>query len=434
MTTARVVLWGRDIAAVTWDQTRDIGVFQYQPEFVNSGIQVAPLTMPLAEGTFEFPSLAKETFKGLPGFLADSLPDKFGNAVIDAWLATQGRDPNSLNPVERLCYIGTRGMGALEFQPTTAGVPTPRQNLQVAQLVTLANRVLNSRESLQGEFSGDDDAEAIQDILRVGTSAGGARAKAILAWNEETGEFRSGQVDLPDGFTQWLMKFDGISNNKDKELNDPQGYGRIEYAYYLMALEAGIEMNRCRLHNEGGRSHFMTQRFDRTEENAKLHMQTLGAIQHFDFNQAGAYSYEQAIRVMQKLDLSPKQIQQQFRRATFNVIARNQDDHVKNIAFLMNRAGEWRLSPAYDVAYSHNPTGRWTHQHQMSINGKRDNFELSDLVALAKVGGIKKRKAEEITSEVSEAIGTWQKQADTAGVSDEDAIKIQNAFRMDLIK
>ena len=434
MTTARVVLWGRDIAAVTWDDSKDIGVFQYLPEFVESGIQVAPLTMRLAEGTFEFPSLAKETFKGLPGLLADSLPDKFGNAVIDAWLTTQGRDPDSLNPVERLCYIGTRGMGALEFQPTTVGAPTPKQNLQVGQLVRLANRVLNSRESLQGEFSGDDDAEAIQDILRVGTSAGGARAKAILAWNEETGEFRSGQVDLPDGFTQWLMKFDGISNNKDKELNDPQGYGQIEYAYYLMALEAGIEMTRCRLHNEGGRSHFMTQRFDRTATNAKLHMQSLGAIQHFDFNQAGAYSYEQAIRVMLKLNLSPRQIQQQFRRATFNVIARNQDDHVKNIAFLMNREGEWRLSPAYDVAYSYNPTGRWTSQHQMSINGKRDNFELSDLVALANVGGIKKRKAEEITSEVVQAVGTWQKQADAAGVSKADARKIQKVFRMGLIK
>jgi len=434
MTTASVVLWGRDIAAVTWDETRDIGVFQYQPEFVNSGIQVAPLTMRLAEGTFEFPSLAKATFKGLPGLLADSLPDKFGNAVIDAWLATQGRNPDSLNPVERLCYIGTRGMGALEFKPTTAGAPTSRQNLQVGQLVKLANRVLNSRESLQGEFTGDDDAEAIQDILRVGTSAGGARAKAILAWNEETGEFRSGQVDLPEGFTQWLMKFDGISNNKDKELNDPQGYGRIEYAYYLMALEAGIEMNRCRLHNEGGRSHFMTQRFDRTEENAKLHMQSLGAIQHFDFNQAGAYSYEQAIRAMLKLNLSPKQVEQQFRRATFNVIARNQDDHVKNIAFLMNREGEWSLSPAYDVAYSYNPNGEWTSQHQMSINGKRDHFELSDLIALANAGGIKKRKAEEITSEVSEAVGTWQKQADAAGVSQKDANKIQNVFRMGLFK
>ena len=434
MTTARVVLWGRDIAAVTWDETRDIGVFQYQPEFVSSGIQVAPLTMQLAEGTFEFPSLAKETFKGLPGLLADSLPDKFGNAVIDAWLATQGRGPDSLNPVERLCYIGTRGMGALEFQPSTAGDPTPRQNLQVGQLGKLANRVLNARESLQGEFTGDDDAEAIQDIVRVGTSAGGARAKAILAWNEETGEFRSGQVDLPDGFTQWLMKFDGIGNNRDKELNDPQGYGRIEYAYYLMALEAGVEMNRCRLHNEGGRSHFMTQRFDRTAENAKLHMQSLGAIQHFDFNQAGAYSYEQAIRVMLELNLSPKQVEQQLRRATFNVIARNQDDHVKNIAFLMNREGKWNLSPAFDVAYSFNPTGRWTSQHQMSINGKRDNFELSDLVALASVGGIKKRKAKEITSQVIEAVGTWRKQADAAGVPEEDAVKIQKVLRMDLVK
>ena len=296
MTTARVVLWGRDIAAVTWDQSREIGVLQYQPEFLNSGIQVAPLTMPLSEGVFEFPALSKETFKGLPGLLADSLPDKFGNALIDAWLATQSRTPDSMNPVERLCYIGTRGMGAIEFHPTTAGPATPTQNLHVENLVRLANKVLNARESLAGEFVGDDDTAAIQDILRVGTSAGGARAKAILAWNEETGEFRSGQVDLKNGFTQWLMKFDGITNNKDKELADPQGYGLIEYAYYLMALGAGIEISKCRIHREGGRAHFMTQRFDRvsasTEGNGKLHMQSLGAMMHFDFNQPGAYSYE----------------------------------------------------------------------------------------------------------------------------------------------
>lgn len=433
MTTARVVLWGRDIAAVTWDAAREVGVFQYQPEFVNSGIQVAPLTMPLGEGIFEFPSLSRETFRGLPGFLADSLPDKFGNAVIDAWLATQNRLPNSMNPVERLCYIGTRGMGALEFQPATIGPPQPQQNVEVDELVRLANRVLNARQSLAGEFRGEDDSKAIQDILRVGTSAGGARAKAVLAWNEQTGEFRSGQTGLPKGFTQWLMKFDGIDNNRDKELADPQGYGLIEYAYYLMACEAGIEMTRCRLHHEGGRTHFMTRRFDRTEDNGKLHMQSLGAMMHFDFNQPGACSYEQALQTMMRLGIPMTQIEQQFRRAVFNVMARNQDDHVKNIAFLMDREGSWTLSPAFDVAYSYNPTGAWTSQHQMSINGKRDNFRLSDLVALANVGGIKKKKASRIADEVRTAVALWPQQANTAGVAESHSHRIRSALRLNLV-
>ncbi len=432
MTTARVLLWGKDIAAVTWDADREIGVFQYVPEFIESGIQVSPLMMPLAEGTFEYPSLSKETFKRLPGLLADSLPDDFGNALIDVWLATQNRSPESFNPVEKLCYISNRGMGALEFLPTIAGAPTPKQNLQVEELVKLANQVLNERESLSGEFTGDDDADAIQDILRVGTSAGGARAKAILAWNEETGEFRSGQVELPSEFTQWLMKFDGIKNNKDKELADPQGYGLIEYAYHLMAKEAGMEMTRCRLHHEGDRAHFMTQRFDRTERNGKLHMQSLCALMHYDFNQPRAYSYEQAIQAMNQLRLPNKQIEEQFRRTVFNVIARNQDDHVKNIAFLMNRDGEWRLSPAFDVAYSYNPSGAWTSQHQMSINGKRDDFDLSDLVALANVGGIKNARARNIVEQVSTAVRAWKTYAEEAELSTDDANNIAKTFRLHL--
>lgn len=434
MTTARVSLWGRDIAAVTWDNDREIGVFQYAPEFIGSGIQVSPLVMPLKEGTFEFPSLSRATFYRLPGLLADSLPDNFGNALIDAWLATQGRLPESFNPVQRLCYIGTRGMGALEFLPTIAGAPAPKQNLEVEELVNLANKVLNERESLKGQFTGADDANAIQDILRVGTSAGGARAKAILAWNEETGEFRSGQVDLPNGFSQWLMKFDGITNNKDKEVADPQGYGLIEYAYHLMAIEAGIEMAPCRIHHEGGRAHFMTQRFDRTKQNGKLHMQSLCALRHFDFNQAGAYSYEQAIQVMLQLRLPNSQIEQQFRRTVFNVIARNQDDHVKNIAFMMNRQGQWSLSPAFDVVYSYNPTGAWTSQHQMSINGKRDDFELSDLMALAAVGGIKTRRARDVVGQVVTAAESWKRFAEDSGVPDNNTGKIYEMFRLGILK
>ncbi|MDA8563863.1 type II toxin-antitoxin system HipA family toxin [Mariniblastus sp.] len=436
MTTARVILWGRDIAAVTWDESREIGVFQYHPDFISSEIQVAPLTMPLSEGVFEFPSLSAETFKGLPGLLSDSLPDKFGNALIDAWLATQNRTPDSLNPVERLCYIGARGMGALEFQPTPGFTTAPRQNIQVEQLVRLANKVLNTRKSLAGEFTGHDDTAAIQDILRVGTSAGGARAKAILAWNEETGEFRSGQVAQQEGFTQWIMKFDGIANNRDKELADPQGYGLIEYAYHLMALESGINMTRCRIHHEGGRAHFMTQRFDRQHDlesgNGKLHMQSLGAMMHFDFNQPGAYSYEQAVQAMLILGLPMQQIEQQYRRAALNVIARNQDDHVKNIAFLMDRLGEWSLSPAFDVAYSYNPSGAWTSRHQMSINGKRDAIELSDLLQLASVGGIKKKKATSIVKEVANAVSSWPAHARSAGVSNQVAAKISKTFRLPL--
>jgi len=434
MTDARVVLWGRDVAAVTWDDRQDLGVFQYAPEFLNSGIELSPVTMPLNDGIYQFPALSRETFKGLPGLLADSLPDKFGNALIDAWLASQGRAPDSFNPVERLCYIGKRGMGALEFLPTLKGSPTTSRAVEVEELVKLANKVINERASLTGQLTGDDDTDAIGDILRVGTSAGGARAKAILAWNESTGEFRSGQLDQEAGFTQWLMKFDGITENRDKELADPQGYGRIEFAYSLMATAAGIDMTRCRLHEEGGRAHFMTERFDRTDTGSKLHMQSLCAMMHYDFNIAGAYSYEQVFQAMKLLRLTRKEIEQQFRRTVFNVIARNQDDHVKNIAFLMDKAGNWSLSPAFDVVYAYNPSGAWTSRHQMSVNGKRDAFELDDLVALANGGGIKKRKAQGMINQVAEAVSNWDAHRSTAEVPEAVARKIKKTFRMKIVK
>lgn len=429
MTDARVILWGRDIAAVSWLEDRGTAVFQYAPEFLKSGIQVSPIAMPLREGTYEFPELSRATFNGLPGLLAESLPDKFGNALIDAWLASEGRSAESFNPVERLCYIGTRGMGALEFQPTVLGAPTSERSVDIDALVRLANTVLRERSALSGTFSGEDDTQAIQDILRVGTSAGGARAKAILAWNEQTGEFRSGQVPLDDGFTPWVVKFDGVTANRDKELADPQGYGRIEYAYSQMAMAAGITMTRCRLHTENGRAHFMTRRFDRTENGRKLHMQSLGSMMHYDFNQPAAYSYEQALQACQRLGLPMDDREQQYRRAVFNVIARNQDDHVKNIAFLMNRKGEWRLSPAFDVAYAWNPDGAWTGQHQMSINGKRDDFTTADLIALAAVAGIKKRKATSINNEVAAAVGQWTTHARNAEVSGDQIERIQMTFR-----
>ena len=418
MTDARVILWGRDIGAISWLDDRQNGVFQYAPEFVGSGIEVAPLTMPLAIQPYSFPELPRETFRGLPGLVADSLPDKFGNALIDAWLASQGREPASFNPVERLCYIGTRGMGALEFQPAVPRNRGPGTQLEIDSLVELANRVLDERIALAGKLSGDDDTAVIDDILRVGTSAGGARAKAILAFNEQTGEFRSGQVPADQGFSYWLMKFDGVRGNRDKEVADPRGYGLIEYAYHLMAVAAGIEMAECRLHREGGRAHFMTRRFDRTANGDKLHMQSLCAMRHFDFNRSDLYSYEQAMTTIRRLDLPMTTAEEQFRRAVFNVLARDHDDHVKNIAFLMDKSGRWRLSPAFDVAYAFNPQGAWTSRHQMSINGKRDGFVIEDLIALARTGDIKRARALDIVESVTAAVERWPEFAATAGVDD----------------
>ncbi|MCU0591610.1 MAG: type II toxin-antitoxin system HipA family toxin [Desulfobacterales bacterium] len=429
---ARVVLWGSVIGAVTWLEDREIGIFQYAPDFLRSGIQLSPLMMPLREFPYEFPVLARNTFKGLPGLVADSLPDKYGNAIIDAWLASQGRTAESFHPVERLCYVGSRGMGALEYQPATLGPPASKRSVEVASLVGLANQILAERARFGGIFSGGDDREAINDILRVGTSAGGARAKAILAWNNETNEFRSGQVDAGEGFEYWIMKFDGITSSSDAEVTTPKGYGKIEYAYHLMAVEAGVEMMPCRLHHEGGRSHFMTKRFDRSANGRKLHMQSLGAIAHYDYRQPASYSYEQAIQVIRRMGLSRKDMDQQVLRAVFNIVGRNCDDHVKNIAFLMNRRGEWRLSPAFDISYAWNPSGEWTSQHQMSVNGKRDGFERGDLISLAKAADIKKARTDQMIQRVIEVVRRWPDFAGKAGVNDEQAMKIQARHRTTL--
>jgi serine/threonine-protein kinase HipA len=430
--TARVLLWSRDIGAVTWLPDRGLGVFQYTPEFAGSGIEVAPTMMPLTDTPYEFPSLSRETFRGLPGLLADSLPDKFGNTLINAWLSARGREPGSFTPVERLCYTGTRGMGALEFRPLMNEATGGPRKVEIDALVALANRVLDDRIALEGKLAGEDDSRAIEDILRVGTSAGGARAKAVLAWNPDTGEFRSGQAPARDGFSHWLMKFDGVHANKDREVADPLGFSRIEYAYHLMARAAGIVMEDCRLHEEGGRAHFMTRRFDRTPSGGKLHMQSLGALMHYDFNLAGAYAYEQALQAIRRLGLPMEDVEQQVRRTFFNLLARNQDDHVKNIAFLMDRAGVWRLSPAFDVAYAYNPSGAWTRQHQMSLAGKRDRFELADLIAFAGVGGVKRTRAKAILAEVSAAVADWQGFGKEAALPTADTTQIGKAHRREL--
>ncbi|OUS06247.1 toxin HipA [Rhodobacterales bacterium 52_120_T64] len=433
MTDASVVLWGRRIGAVSWDEARSLGVFQYDPEFVGAGIEIAPLKMPVREAPYEFPALRKETFRGLPGMLADALPDKFGNRLIDVWLAETGRSVERFSPVDRLCYIGNRGIGALEFEPTVRKA-TKSKKLEVAQLLDLANRVLSERKNLAGQLGGEDDAEALEDILSVGTSAGGARAKAVLAWNRKTGEFRSGQVKAGKGYEHWLLKFDGISNNRDKELADPQGFGKIEFAYYLMAKDAGIEMSECRMHHEGGRSHFMTRRFDRDDRARKIHMQSLGAMQHFDFNDPASYSYEQAILTIRELGLGMNVVEQQYKRAVFNVVARNQDDHVKNISFLMDQSGSWRLSPAYDIAYSYNPQGSWTRDHQMSLAGKRNEFSHADLLAFASNVGLKEAKARQVIDDVSGSVETWKTHAEKANVDPADIIRIEKTFRLKLRK
>lgn len=425
-------LWGSRIAAVSLEDGSDVAVFQYDPEFAASGIQVSPLVLPLATEPYTFPALSYESFRGLPGLLADSLPDRYGNALIDVWLARQGRTPESFNAIERLCYIGRRGMGALEFAPSRGPQETRSRDIEIDALVELASEVLAHREHLSGSFADTTREDALRDILSVGTSAGGARAKAVIAWSPDTNAVRSGQVDAGPGFQYWLLKFDGVSGNKDKELEDPQGYGAIEFAYSLMARTAGITMSECRLLEEGGRRHFMTRRFDRDDDGGKRHMQSLGALAHFDFNQAGAYSYEQALHVVRRLGLPMEAVEQQFRRMVFNVVARNQDDHVKNIAFLMDRDGSWQLAPAFDVTYAYQPSGRWTNQHQMSLNGKRDDFTVEDIRACAQAVSMKRGRAETILAEVAEAVSAWPSFASEVSVAEEQAARIQRAHRLTL--
>jgi serine/threonine-protein kinase HipA len=388
--------------------------------------------MPLGEQVHVFPDLPVNTFHGLPGLLADSLPDRFGNALIDAWLATQGRTAESFNAVERLCYTGRRGMGALEFLPALGPKPQPAKHIEIDALVRLASEVLTHRRNLKATFASVSRKNALNDILRVGTSAGGARAKAVIAWNRETNEVRSGQIAAGAGFEYWLLKFDGVTGNKDKELEDPKGYGAIEYAYYLMARAAGLNMAESRLLEENGRRHFMTRRFDRLEAGEKLHMQSLCALAHFDFNQAGAYAYEQALMILRQLNLPMAAVEEQFRRMVFNIIARNQDDHVKNIAFLMDKAGQWSLAPAFDVTYSYNPAGSWTDRHQMTLNGKRDGFTLADFRAGAKSALMKRGRAETIIEEVRDAVKKWPDYAEEAQVMSQWRKQIQENHRLSL--
>ena len=397
---AQITLWGNLVGIVTWDATRNMARFEYDSKFVAKRLEVSPLKMPLQAGeVYSFPELSRETYKGLPGLLADSLPDKFGNSLINKWLAEQGRDANSYNPIERLLYQGKRSMGALEFEPAEKIASNISSHIELESLINVARKALSDKEKLN---TGLHSEEELKQIIKVGTSAGGARAKAVIAYNETTGEIRSGQLNAPDGFSHWLLKLDGVTNN---ELGDPEHFGKIEYAYYQMAIACGIIMSESRLLQENKRYHFMTRRFDRIGGKEKLHQQTLCGLAHFDFNRQGAYAYEQLFQTMRTLRLPYPDAEQSYRRMIFNIIARNQDDHTKNFSFLMDKSGTWRLAPAYDMTYSYNPTGEYTSVHQLSINGKRDHFVLADLLQIARAMNIK--KANEIIEEVRAAVAQW---------------------------
>ena len=430
---AEVSLWGTLVGHVSWNEETELGSFEYDLNFLKAPVEPSPLKMPKKKSIYSFRDLDKKTFKGLPGMLSDSLPDKYGNALIDVWLSTQGREASSFNPVERLCYMGARGMGALEFKPSSFEKMSSKTPVEINEMVKLASDILTDRKSFRENLSHADGKklkESLTNLLMIGTSAGGARAKCVIAFNEETKEVRSGQVKTDKDFSYWLMKLDGVANNRDKELEDYKGYGRIEYAYSLMAKKCGIEMSDCRLFEESGRAHFMTKRFDRKNGGEKLHMQTLCALAHADFNMPGAYSYEQALEAIRQvvtINLTHA-LEQQFKRAVFNVLGRNQDDHTKNISFLMGKSGEWSLSPAYDVTYSYNPTGLYTSKHQMSINGKTDNILMADLLELGAKADLKKSKVKDIIEEVRAVFFNWSEYAEIAGVAVSHVMKVSNGL------
>ena len=418
MNVAEVKIWGKLAGAVAWDGTTSYATFEFDPKFKQLGWELSPLKMPVAgiNNQFSFRELKKDknsgydTFKGLPGLLADMLPDKYGNQLINMWLAQQGRPQDSMNPVEMLCFIGTRGMGALEFAPTVLTESKRTFSIEIDSLVDIAQKILNQRGAFTTNLQ-EDEEHAVLEILKVGTSAGGARPKAVIAWNEKTGEVKSGQTKTPKGFEHWLIKLDGVS---DVQLGASLGYGRVEMAYYNMARACGIEMMPSRLLEENGRAHFMTKRFDREGGETKHHIQTFCALKHFDYNLVNSFSYEQLFQTMRELKLTYPDAEQMFRRMAFNVIARNCDDHTKNFTFRLKQGGRWELAPAYDMCHAYRPGSEWVSQHALSINGKRRDITKADLLVIG--DSIKCKKASEIIDEISHIVNQWNRFADDVDV------------------
>ena len=417
ITNAFIKIWDETVGAVSWNLETGIASFEYEPKFISKNWDLAPLKMPLASSNrrvFSFPELKNiKTFKGLPGLLADVLPDDYGNQLINNWLAQNGRPENSMNPVEMLCFIGTRGMGALEFEPSQFKANKRAFDIEVDSLVNISQKMLQKREGFETNLN-KDEQQAMIDILKIGTSAGGARPKAIIAYNEKTGLVKSGQTNAPKGFEHWLIKLDTVS---DVQFGESTGYGRIEMAYYLMAKACEIDMMECRLMEENGRAHFMTKRFDRQDGDTKHHIQTLCAIKHYDFNQITSFSYEQLFQTMRLLKLPYPQAEQLFRRMAFNVIARNCDDHTKNFAFRLKQNESWELTPAYDVCFAYRPESTWVSQHNLSINGRRKDFTKEDLLQVAKSMNIK--KANQIIQQINDVVSKWATFAEEAKVKND---------------
>ncbi|ELK5316691.1 type II toxin-antitoxin system HipA family toxin [Vibrio vulnificus] len=424
------------VGAVSFDTEKGLGSFEYDPGFVKKGVELSPIKMPLSNRIYRFTELDFNTFKGLPGLIADSLPDDFGNAVLNAWVASQGRSPSDITPLQRLQYTGKRGMGALEYAPATKlRSLNASQQVEIQSLVSIAQEILDSRGNFEVELkqNGQDDREAMMSLLSVGMSAGGARPKAVLAFNEDFTQVRSGQTNVPGGFTHYLMKFDGVSeHNKNQEtFGDPLGYGAMEFVYHLMANKCGVDMMPCRLLHEGNRRHFITQRFDRIK-NSKVHVQTLNGLAHIDYKKPGAFSYAELFGIARQLKLSAVDAEQLFKRMTFNIIARNHDDHSKNFAFMLKK-DRWSLAPAYDLAYSYKPGSKWVNSHWMSLNGKRDNFTRSDFYSLEKLSPIfNKRKIDDIIDTTIEHVSTWRQLAEEWDVPKTLIDEIQENLRLDI--
>lgn len=413
ITSAFVNIWGQRIGAIVWDSNTGLGSFEYEPSFIRTGLELSPLKLPIQNAqrkVFRFPELrSSNSFKGMPGLLVDSLPDKYGNALINAWLVRHKRPSDSLNPVEKLCFIGQRGMGALEFEPALQRSEDTATPLELESLIQIAEDILSGRKSFASKLPAKKE-KALLDILKIGTSAGGARAKAVIAYHPKTNAVKSGQADAPPGFSHWLIKFDGVT---DTQFGASSGYGRVEMAYYHMALDSGIHMMESRLLEENGRAHFMTKRFDRIN-GKKLHVQSFCALQHYDFNEIHSFSYEQLFETMRLLHLSYPQAEQLYRRMVFNVMGKNCDDHTKNFAFTMDAKGTWNLSPAFDLCHAYRPGSDWVSQHCLSINGKRKNITKQDLLHVAKQMNIK--KAEAIIRQIAEVINAWPNYAKQVGL------------------